>query len=60
MDLFQELNEASLTIVIVTHEHDIAGRAHRIVRLRDGRIELAENPPPPSVGGPRDGASPPC
>jgi putative ABC transport system ATP-binding protein len=39
MDLFQELNAEGLTIVIVTHEHDIAGRTQRIIRLRDGRVE---------------------
>ena len=39
MDLFQALNAEGLTIVIVTHEHDIAGRTQRIIRLRDGRVE---------------------
>jgi putative ABC transport system ATP-binding protein len=39
MDLFQALNADGLTIVIVTHEHDIAGRTQRIIRLRDGRVE---------------------
>jgi putative ABC transport system ATP-binding protein len=39
MDLFQTLNAEGLTIVIVTHEHDIAGRTQRTIRLRDGRVE---------------------
>jgi putative ABC transport system ATP-binding protein len=39
MDLFQALNAEGLTIVIVTHEHDIAGRTQRTIRLRDGRVE---------------------
>jgi ABC-type lipoprotein export system ATPase subunit len=44
MDLLQSLNESGRTIVMVTHEPDIATRAHRIVRLRDGRIEsVSEN-----------------
>ncbi len=36
--LFQELNEQGITIVLVTHEHDIAGYARRVVELRDGRV----------------------
>jgi len=36
--LFKELHDEGQTIVIVTHEEDIAGHAQRIVRLRDGRV----------------------
>ncbi|MFM7077785.1 MAG: ABC transporter ATP-binding protein [Planctomycetaceae bacterium] len=39
MDLLEALNRAGRTIVMVTHENDIAERARRIVRLRDGKIE---------------------
>jgi putative ABC transport system ATP-binding protein len=38
MQIFQELNEQGLTIVLVTHEPDIASFAKRIVVFRDGRI----------------------
>ncbi|GAB4177658.1 MAG: ABC transporter ATP-binding protein [Rhodocyclaceae bacterium] len=38
MALLQSLNRAGITIVLVTHEHDIAGFAGRIVSFRDGRI----------------------
>ena len=38
MALFQELNAQGITIVLVTHELDIARHAHRIVEMRDGRI----------------------
>lgn len=42
MDLFQELHSKGNTIVMVTHEDDIAAYAHRIVRLRDGLVESDE------------------
>jgi putative ABC transport system ATP-binding protein len=42
MHLFGELHEKGNTIVLVTHEEDIARHAHRIVRLRDGKIESDE------------------
>jgi len=38
MALFQELNEAGITIVLVTHERDIARYTSRLVELRDGHI----------------------
>jgi putative ABC transport system ATP-binding protein len=38
MRLFQELNQQGLTIVMVTHEPDIAAYCHRTVRMRDGVI----------------------
>ena len=38
MALFDELNSRGNTIVLVTHEEDIAAHARRIVRLRDGKI----------------------
>jgi putative ABC transport system ATP-binding protein len=38
MTLLQRLNADGMTILLVTHEHDIASYAERIVELRDGRI----------------------
>jgi len=42
MDLFEALYSKGNTIIMVTHEEDIARYAHRIVRLRDGMIETDE------------------
>jgi putative ABC transport system ATP-binding protein len=39
MALFKRLHEAGNTIVLVTHEADVAAFAHRIVHLRDGQVE---------------------
>ena len=38
MEIFQRLNDAGLTIVLVTHEHDIAQYAKRVLVFRDGKI----------------------
>lgn len=42
MILFEELHRAGNTIILVTHENDIANHARRIIRLRDGIIESDE------------------
>ncbi len=52
MNLFMELHKAGQTIIIVTHEDDIARYAHRVVRVLDGNIvedkrQTPVTPPPP-------------
>jgi putative ABC transport system ATP-binding protein len=42
MGLFERLYEAGNTIVLVTHEHDIALHAHRVIHVRDGKVEKDE------------------
>jgi putative ABC transport system ATP-binding protein len=42
MGLFEELHDANQTIVLVTHEHDIAAHARRQIHLLDGKIERDE------------------
>ncbi len=39
MQLFEKIHQIGNTIILVTHEEDIARHAHRIIRLRDGKIE---------------------
>jgi putative ABC transport system ATP-binding protein len=66
MELLTRLNEAGKTIIMVTHENDIAAWARRVVRMRDGYVEsdtrndrrvarpaghAAANGPPPSPNG---------
>jgi putative ABC transport system ATP-binding protein len=42
MNLFERLHAEGNTIIVVTHEHDIAERAHRVISIRDGQIEKDE------------------
>ncbi len=47
MKLFAEIHRKGNTLVVVTHEEDIARHAHRIIRLKDGEVEsdvINENP----------------
>jgi len=42
MSFFDELHQQGNTIILVTHEHDIAEHAHRVLHILDGRINLDE------------------
>ncbi len=39
MDLFKEVNKLGITVIIVTHEHDISKKTERVIHLIDGHIE---------------------
>ena len=39
MRLFEEIHEMGNTLIVVTHEEEVASHAHRILRLRDGMVE---------------------
>ncbi len=59
MEILQKLNrEQGVTIIVVTHERDIAAYADRIIAMRDGRIVSDEKNPSPS-GGPGAGVARP-
>ncbi len=49
MQLFEELYKSGNTIILVTHENDIANHARRIVRLRDGKVESDEKVANPTL-----------
>jgi putative ABC transport system ATP-binding protein len=49
MFLFEELYRSGNTIILVTHENEIANHARRIVRLRDGKIEVDEKVENPAL-----------
>ncbi len=42
LDLLSELNRQGITIILVTHEQEIADRAQRIIRMRDGKVQSDE------------------
>lgn len=42
MGLFEDIHKAGNTVILVTHEEEIARHAHRIIRLRDGLVETDE------------------
>jgi len=51
MALLGEIHQKGNTVILVTHEEDIAAQAHRVVRLRDGKIEMDQRRAPLSGPG---------
>lgn len=57
MELFSSLHSRGSTVVVVTHEENIAAFTHRIIRFRDGRIESDSVNPSPTPPGKASGLS---
>ncbi len=51
LDLFDDVSAGGRTIVVITHEEDVAARAHRVIRFRDGRIIADDRTPRLDQGG---------
>jgi putative ABC transport system ATP-binding protein len=47
LDLLDELHAGGSTVVLITHEHDVAARSRRVIRVRDGLVQSDE---PSGVG----------
>jgi macrolide transport system ATP-binding/permease protein len=54
MGIFRSLNEAGITILMVTHEEDIAAHARRLIRFKDG-VVVSDQPLPQAAGASRGG-----
>ncbi len=57
MRLFEDLHEAGHTIIVVTHEQDVARHSRRIINLRDGMIETDTRVEEPVLVGERNAAA---
>jgi putative ABC transport system ATP-binding protein len=58
MALFDQLHSQGNTIILVTHEHDIAEYAHRVIQIRDGRV-FKDEPTARAPRGPQATAAKP-
>jgi putative ABC transport system ATP-binding protein len=43
MDIFEELNRQGMTVILITHDPDVAGRAQRTIWIRDGLIQAEQS-----------------
>ncbi len=51
MEIFSELHKEGATVVVVTHEENIAAFTHRIIRFQDGKVVSDEKNPNPTITG---------
>lgn len=60
MQLFQLLNREGISVVLVTHEPDVAGLARRLLRFRDGRVVRSKPVAGSAASLPPGAVSPAC
>ena len=51
LNLFERLHSGGNTIILVTHDPEVAAHANRVIRLRDGSVESDQPPEVKSIGG---------
>ena len=53
LELFDDLHRSGITLAVITHEHDVADRAQRLIHIRDGVVtekpRVRKRPPPPDT-----------
>jgi len=55
MDLLTDIHAGGITVVVVTHEAEVAERTQRVIRLRDGKVQDHASSPRPQASGERSG-----
>jgi len=58
MDLMQEINQSGITVLVVTHDPEVAARTRRTIRIHDGKIVTAMPPSASNPGIPKQEATP--
>jgi ABC-type lipoprotein export system ATPase subunit len=58
MDLLSEIHQTGITLLVVTHDSEVAARCQRTIRLKDGKVVTAEELAAPRTSTPQIAAPP--